>query len=144
MLVRKNTKPFHKSWVKIFAEQKAKIELSIKKYFHYKDVSTTQDIYKYWKNELNEHFKFNGGDKNNLDLLHARRSVPLDMTQEVWNNFLTQSIPPRIDEILIASEMLSIRRGYRRRVGLKLKRVASTSSTIASPPWDPPMSDSEL
>ena len=46
---------------------------------------TAQDIYKNWKNELNEHFKVNGGDEHNLDLPRTRRSVPPDMTQEVWN-----------------------------------------------------------
>ncbi|PON38624.1 hypothetical protein PanWU01x14_311300 [Parasponia andersonii] len=46
----------------------------------------------------------------------------------------TQSAPPHINEILIADEVLGVRRGYRRRVGSKLKGVASTSSTAAFPP----------
>ncbi|PON91027.1 hypothetical protein TorRG33x02_132450, partial [Trema orientale] len=77
---------------------KVKIEPDVKKYFQYKDVSndelawisqginrTAQDIYKNWKNELSEHFKFNGGDENDLDISRARHSVPPYMTQEVWN-----------------------------------------------------------
>ncbi|PON31464.1 hypothetical protein PanWU01x14_365470, partial [Parasponia andersonii] len=43
---------------------------------------TTQDIYKNWKNKLNEHFKLNGRDENNLNLPCACHSVPPDMTQE--------------------------------------------------------------
>ncbi|PON33847.1 hypothetical protein PanWU01x14_349200, partial [Parasponia andersonii] len=46
----------------------------------------------------------------------------------------TQSAPPRIDETLITYEVLGVRRRYRRRVGPKLKRATSTSSTAASPP----------
>ncbi|PON53683.1 hypothetical protein TorRG33x02_304720 [Trema orientale] len=180
VLVRKNTEPFHKSWAKVLAKQKAKIEPGVKKYFQYKDVSndelpwvsqgidrTAQDIYKNWKNELSEHFKVNGEDENNLDLPCARRSIPPDMTQEVWNKCVdyfsseefrgnpetremqsiaenyrqrymdpvtgmwpseeveqnysqvsssasgssTQSAPPRIDETLIADEVLVVRRG---------------------------------
>ncbi|PON42706.1 hypothetical protein TorRG33x02_335220 [Trema orientale] len=55
-----------------------------------------------------------------------------------------QSAPPRIDETFIADEVLGVRRGYRRGVGPKLKGAASTSSTAASPPRDPPVPDSEL
>ncbi|PON74612.1 hypothetical protein PanWU01x14_050190 [Parasponia andersonii] len=119
---------------------------------------TAQDIY---KNELSEHFKLNGGDENNLDLLCARRFIPPDMTQECKmveicmtqlqsqvisfaSSSLTQSIPSRINEILIADKILGTRRGYRRGVGPMLKGVVSTSSTATSPLWDPLVLDSEL
>ncbi|PON90400.1 hypothetical protein TorRG33x02_136850 [Trema orientale] len=198
------------SWAKVPAERKAKIEPGVK-------VSqcidrTAQEIYKNWKNELSEHIKVNGEDENNVDLLHTHRSVPPDMTQEVWNKCIdyfsseefrgnpemgemqsitenyrqryidpmtgmwpseeveqnyrkmveirptqlqsqasssapgssTQSAPPRIDETLIADEVLGVRRGYRREVGLKLKGAASTSSTAASPPRDHSVPNSEL
>ncbi|PON66152.1 hypothetical protein PanWU01x14_112030, partial [Parasponia andersonii] len=107
-------------------------------------VRTVQDIYKNWKNELSEHFKLNGGDENNLDLPHAHCSILPDLTQEIWNNSSAQSVPPRIDETLIADEVLSVRRGYRSGVSLKFKGAASTSSTAASPPWDPFVPDFEL
>ncbi|PON89639.1 hypothetical protein TorRG33x02_146210 [Trema orientale] len=42
VLIRKNTKPFHKSWAKVLAEQKAKIKPGVKKYFQYKDVSNDE------------------------------------------------------------------------------------------------------
>ncbi|PON80816.1 hypothetical protein PanWU01x14_003720 [Parasponia andersonii] len=51
-----------------------------------------------------------------------------------------ESTPPRINETLIADEVLGVRRG----VGSKIKRAASTSSTVVSPPRDPHLPDSEL
>ena len=45
---------------------------------------------------------------------------------------------------MIVDEVLGVRRGYRRGVGPKFKGAASTSSTVASPPRDPPVPDSEL
>ncbi|PON62134.1 hypothetical protein TorRG33x02_280180, partial [Trema orientale] len=93
VLVRKNIETFHKSWAKVPTEQKAKIELGIKKYFQYKDISDdelpwvsqilnriAQDIYKNWKNELSEHFKLNGRDENSLNLPRACHYLSLDMT----------------------------------------------------------------
>ncbi|PON50475.1 hypothetical protein PanWU01x14_223400 [Parasponia andersonii] len=115
VLVRKNTEPFHKSWAKSPAKQKAKIEPSVKN----------------WKNELSEHFKLNGEDENNFGLLRARRYVPPNMTEEVWNKCIDyfsceefMSTPPYFDETLIVDEVvdevLGVRRGYRRGVSLKL------------------------
>ncbi|PON34621.1 hypothetical protein PanWU01x14_342870 [Parasponia andersonii] len=101
-------------------------------------------------------------DENILDLPCARRSVPSDMTQGIWNKCVdyfiyeefrasssvsdssTQPTLPRTDETLIADKVLGVRRGYRRGVGPKLKGATSTSSTATSPPWDSPVPDSEL
>ncbi|PON34134.1 hypothetical protein PanWU01x14_346770 [Parasponia andersonii] len=52
----------------------------------------------------------------------------------------TQSTPPQINKSLILNELLGIRRG----VVLKLRGTTSTSSTVASLPRDPSVSDSEL
>ncbi|PON51798.1 hypothetical protein PanWU01x14_213680 [Parasponia andersonii] len=46
----------------------------------------------------------------------------------------TWSTPPRIDETLIADEVLGVSRGYWTGVGMKLKKVDSTSSTVATLP----------
>ncbi|PON37931.1 hypothetical protein PanWU01x14_316480, partial [Parasponia andersonii] len=62
----KNTEPFHKSWAKVPTKQKAKIEPGVKN----------------WKNELNEHFKLNSGNENNLDFPCAHHSAPPNMTKE--------------------------------------------------------------
>ena len=34
---------------------------------------------------MNEHFKLNRGNEDALDLHRARRSVPLDFSQEMWD-----------------------------------------------------------
>ncbi|PON49646.1 hypothetical protein PanWU01x14_228790, partial [Parasponia andersonii] len=56
------------------------------------------------------------------------------------SGYSTQFASSRTDEILIADKVLGVRRG----VGPKLKEAASTSSTVASPSWDPLVPDSEL
>ncbi|PON37932.1 hypothetical protein PanWU01x14_316490 [Parasponia andersonii] len=56
----------------------------------------------------------------------------------------TQSVPPRIDETLIADDMIGLRRGHRKGVSPKLKGATSTSSTVASLLQDPPILDSKF
>ncbi|PON99164.1 hypothetical protein TorRG33x02_050240 [Trema orientale] len=55
----------------------------------------------------------------------------------------TQSALPCTNETFITDEVLGVRRGYRRGVGPKLKGAASTSFTVASPPRDSPVPDTE-
>ncbi|PON86675.1 hypothetical protein TorRG33x02_175070 [Trema orientale] len=56
----------------------------------------------------------------------------------------SQSTPPRINEPEIVGEMLDLRRGFRRGVNRKLKRVASTSSTTTFQSQEPIVPDAEL
>ncbi|PON31659.1 hypothetical protein PanWU01x14_368120 [Parasponia andersonii] len=49
-----------------------------------------------------------------------------------------------MNKTLIADKMIGVRRGYRRGICLKLKRVASTSSITASLLRDSLVLDSEL
>ncbi|PON86320.1 hypothetical protein TorRG33x02_178860 [Trema orientale] len=103
VLVGKIMEIFHKSWAK--------------------------DTYKDLKNGLNIQFMLTKGEEENLDIPHARLTVPADITKEAWNkcvnlfnfaNYRAQSTLTRIDETTIANEVLGLKRGYRRGVGPKL------------------------
>ncbi|PON40501.1 hypothetical protein TorRG33x02_340200 [Trema orientale] len=109
-------------------------------------------------------------EENNLDILLARHSVPADMIEENilspniysvrWLRFAphsavissificlgssTQLAPPCIDETTIVDEVIDIRKGYKRKISSKLKEAASTSSAVASSPYEAHVPDAEL
>ncbi|PON89008.1 hypothetical protein TorRG33x02_152370 [Trema orientale] len=74
------------------------------------------------------------------DMGNPKTGVIESIAENYRQRYMDPSAPPRIDETLIADEVLGVRRG----VGPKLKGAASTSSTAASPPRDPHVPDFEL